>query len=200
MLDVGEYLMISTCVFIFDGLADSEIGLITYELHMRNKLPVRTMGLTGDCVTTGGGLRVLPEMTLDDLDVKDTSLVILPGGEMWNETFNETLAGWVIQRHEEGVVIAAICAATMFLAKTGIYDTGVKYTSNSLDYMKTFFPEYHGERDYVDTYAVSDQGVITASGAAPHEFAYQILKTLEIYDDKVLVEFAEFWNCRDVTA
>jgi len=83
--------MKDTCVFIFDGLADWEIGLITYELNTVNKLPVRTMGMTGDCVTTGGGLRVLPEMTLDDFDVKDTSLLILPGGEMWNETFNETL-------------------------------------------------------------------------------------------------------------
>lgn len=192
--------MNDTCVFIFDGLADWEIGLITYELRTVNKLPVRTVGLSNAPITTGGGLTVLPDMILDALDVKNTSLVILPGGEMWNETFNPTLAEQVLHWHQAGAVIAAICAATMFLAKAGLYDGGVKHTSNSLDYMRYYFPEYRMQKNYTDTFAVSDQGIITASGAAPNEFAYQILKTLKIYDAEVLAEFAEFWNVRGLTA
>lgn len=34
-------------------------------------------------------------------------------------------------------------------------------------------------------------------GGAPFEFAYEVLKELEVYDEEVLAEFAEFWGCRD---
>jgi hypothetical protein len=35
-------------VLVFDGLADWEIDLITYELNTLNALPVKTVGLTID--------------------------------------------------------------------------------------------------------------------------------------------------------
>jgi putative intracellular protease/amidase len=94
------------------------------------------------------------------------------------------------------VPIAAICGATVFLAKTGIFKDGIQHTSNSLDYLQNTVPEYSEQAFYMDAYAVSDEGVVTASGAASVEFTYQILKTLQVYNDEVLGEFAEFWNCR----
>ena len=183
-------------VLIFDGLADWEIGLATYELNTRNAIKVTTVGLTKTSIRTGGGLKVLPDIALSEIEPENTALLILPGGEMWHDTFDEELAKTVIQLHKTGVPIAAICGATVFLAKTGIFKDGIQHTSNSLDYLQNTVPEYKEQTLYKDTYAVSDQGVITASGAASVEFTYQILKTLQVYDDEILDEFAEFWNCR----
>lgn len=56
--------------------------------------------------------------------------------------------------------------------------------------------DYEEQVFYRDTHAVSDQGIITASGLANVEFTYQILKTLKVYDGAVLAEFAELWGCR----
>jgi len=177
-------------VLVFDGLADWEIGLITFELNVRNDIKVTTIGFTGDPIETGGSLRVLPDMALSKVNLDDVGLLILPGGGMWHDTFPQDLAQVVIRLHEMGVPVAAICGATVFLAK------GVQHTSNALEYLQQFVPEYDSQASYQDAYAVSDKGIITAGGLASVEFTYQILKTLQVYDDEVLGEFAELWNCR----
>ncbi len=44
-------------------------------------------------------------------------------------------------------------------------------------------PEYSGEKNYVEAFAVSDQNIITANGVAPIEFAREIFIKLELYDE-----------------
>lgn len=183
-------------LLVVDGLADWEIGLITYELNTRNAIPVTTIGLTLEPIRTGGGLRVVPDISLAEIAPDNAALLILPGGDWWNTTFDKDLERVVLQLHARGALIAAICGATTFLAQTDIFSKGIKHTSNSLEYLQRTVPSYNEQAFYRDTYAVSDQGVITAGGAANVEFTYEILKALKVYDDAVLSEFADFWNCR----
>ncbi len=184
-------------VLVFDGLADWEIGLVTYELNTRNKILVETVGFTTDPATTGGGLTVLPDITLVDVVPAETAMLILPGGEMWHELESPELVRLLGELRAAGIPVAGICSATTFLARAGLSEPDIKHTSNALPYLKDVVPDYTGEANYVDAYAVSDRGVITAAGGAPFEFAYEILKELGVYDDEVLAEFAEFWDCRD---
>jgi putative intracellular protease/amidase len=183
-------------VLVFDGLADWEIGLITFELNTRNGIKVTTVGFNKEPVRTGGGLKVLPDIALSEIDPENAALLILPGGGMWHDVFPQDLAQVVVRLHEMGVPVAAICGATVFLAKAGILKEGIQHTSNALEYLQQFVPEYDSQASYQDAYAVSDKGIITAGGLASVEFTYQILKTLQVYDDEVLGEFAELWNCR----
>ena len=69
-------------VLVFDGLADWEIGLITFELNARNNIQVTTVGFTGEPIETGGSLRVLPDVALSEIDLDDVGMLILPGGGM----------------------------------------------------------------------------------------------------------------------
>ena len=101
----------------------------------------------------------------------------------------------VVRLHEMGVPVAVICGATVFLAKAGLFK-GIQHTSNALEYLQQFASEYDAQDFYRDAYAVSDKGIITAGGLASVEFTYQILKTLQVYDEEILGEFAEFWSCR----
>lgn len=185
-------------VLVFDGLADWEIGLISYELNSRNGIPVETVGWDLEPVRTGGGLRILPDGVLSDIRPEGTALLILPGGEMWHGPFDQELGELVLRLHAAGVPVGAICGATVFLARSGLLKADIQHTSNSLAYLQEMAPEYGDEAYYREAYAVSDQGVITAGGLASVEFAYHILKTLGVYDEGVLAEFAEFWNCRGV--
>lgn len=184
-------------VFVFNGLADWEIGLVTYELNTRNDLHVLTVGYTCDPITTGGGLTVLPDLALADLNPDDVRALILPGGEMWHVRFDDELASIVLDLHARGIPIAAICGATVFLARAGIIRPGVAHTSNALSYLQEMVPGYAAAADYRDKRAVTDQGIITAGGGAPFELAYHVLKLLGLYDEVVLAEFAEFWGCCD---
>lgn len=108
-------------VLVFDGLSDWEIGLVTYELNTRNAIPVTTVGFSKQPIKTGGGLTVLPDIALAEIDLDSAGLLILPGGEMWHSVFDDELAGIVQQLHQRGVPVAAICGATVFLAKAGLF-------------------------------------------------------------------------------
>ena len=77
------------------------------------------------------------------------------------------------------VTVAAICAATAFLAKLGIYRFA-RHTSNGLEYLKKQVPEYTDEKMYINEPCVSDKNLITANGAAMIEFAYKIFVHFEV--------------------
>ena len=183
-------------ILVFDGLADWEIGLVSYELNTRNSVPVETVGLTRDAIVTGGGLRVVPDMAAEEALASDSRMLILPGGEMWHSVSDERLEELVRSHVESGVPVAAICAATSYLAGLGLFDSGISHTSNALAYLEQVVPGYSAGEHYVEAYAVSDAGFITAGGEASREFAYEILRELGVSDDEVLAEFAEFWGCR----
>src|SRR5690349_16613651 len=81
-------------VFVFDGLADWEIGYLTAGIHnpefhaAPGSLAIRTVGLTDKPVRTTGGLRVLPDMTLDKLRPGASAMLVLPGGDPWDRKKN----------------------------------------------------------------------------------------------------------------
>ena len=183
-------------VLVFDGLADWEIGLVTFELHTRNGIDLRTVGFGKENIKTGGGLTIVPDLELSQMDLDNVGLIILPGGDIWHHLANGELQEAVVQLHRKGVPVAAICGATLFLAKVGILKEGMRHTSNSVDYLSKNVTEYAEQALYVDEYAIGDRNVITASGVASIEFTYEILKMLRVYDEAGLAEFAEFWQCR----
>ena len=47
-------------------------------------------------------------------------------------------------------------------------------------------PDYRDEAFYVDELAVSDRGIVTASGLGSVEFAREIFRVLKLYDDNDL--------------
>ena len=183
-------------ILVFDGLADWEIGLVSYELNTRNAILVETVGLSDGPIVTGGGLRVVPDIRIDAALPADSAMLILPGGEMWHSVTDQRIEELVRSHKDADVPVAAICAATSYLARLGVFDAGISHTSNALEYLEQVVPDYKADAHYVEAHAVSDGGIITAGGEASREFAYEILKALGVYDEEVLAEFAEFWGCR----
>ena len=75
-------------LYAFDTMADWEYAYITTVLQMEarggdDRYRLVVAGAGTEPVTTLGGLRVLPETTLDDLDESDVDLLLLPGGNTW---------------------------------------------------------------------------------------------------------------------
>ena len=142
-----------------------------------------TVGLSEAPVRSMGGLRVLPDRTLEGLDPAAVRLLILPGGEMWEglppraviEPTLKVLRG-------AGVPVAAICAATLALARAGLLDDHA-HTSNERAYLERMVPEYAGGHRYVNSLAVRDRGLITASGLGPIEFAREIFEELQVFSE-----------------
>jgi putative intracellular protease/amidase len=172
-------------VVIFDGFADWEPAHALAELRRWGKRTVRTAGFTGDPVVSMGGLRVMPDVELASIRREDVELLMLPGGDLWQSgdyprsTLESLIAGLLVVE----TPIAAICAGTVALARAHALDDR-RHTSNMRSYLPAYAPEYSGGAHYVESAAVSDRHVITASGLAPVDFARAIFAELGIFSAK----------------
>ncbi|HOI96265.1 MAG TPA: type 1 glutamine amidotransferase family protein [Syntrophobacter fumaroxidans] len=176
-------------LFVFDTLSDWEpayavAGINNPAFQARpQRYRVRTVGLTTDRVRTMGGVTVLPDMGLDDLEPSRSAMLILPGGMTWEEGGNTGAVEMARNFLATGVPVAAICGATAGLARAGLLD-GLQHTSNTLEYLKA--TNYEGAANYLDQAAVTDGDLITAGGASPLEFAREIFRRLDVYETATL--------------
>lgn len=169
-------------LLVFDGLADWEPAHILCELRKSGQYEVKTVGFSGEPITTMGGITILPDKTLDDVVAADTAVFILPGGHMWEQQSNEPLQALLRDLHAQGVPLAAICGATLEIARAGL-TYQVQHTSNVLEYLQGLVPGYSDQDYYVNEFAVTDQNIVTANGLGSVEFAREILKLLDVYNE-----------------
>ncbi|HEX8692631.1 MAG TPA: type 1 glutamine amidotransferase family protein [Longimicrobium sp.] len=180
-------------VLVFDGFADWEPALATAELNKSGRFTVRTVGFTPGPAVSMGGLRVTPDLPLSQVEPERAAVFILPGGDMWEAGPREELWPMLRGLERDEVPVAAICAATVEVVRAGLH-RGRRHTSNGLEYLRSFVPAYDGEADYVPDLSACDRGLITASGAAPVEFARDILGTLDVYDASDLKAWFELFK------
>ncbi len=72
-----------------------------------------------------------------------------------------------------------------------------QHTSNDLEYTKTLCPTYNGESFYQQQPAVVDGDLITASGVAALDFAYAVLKKLEVFLPATLDAWYQLYQTHD---
>lgn len=176
-------------LFIFDSFADWEpaqaiAGINNPAFQAEpGRYRVRTVGVNIEPVTSMGGVTVLPDITLSELEPGHSAMLILPGGGGWDDEQHPEAIEKTRQFLAAGVPIAAICGATAGLALAGILDER-KHTSNAREYLAA--TSYQGAALYQDQPAVTDGNVITASAMTALDFAYHIFKKLDLYEEKKL--------------
>ena len=165
---------------IFDGYADWELGNVLAELKRIGSVDVVTVGFSKDTVISMGGLHVIPDITLEEMDFIDILIFIVPGGCLWEGNYPKTEIEDMLGLLEKaGIPVAAICAATTVLAQAGILENR-EHTSNSMAYLEKMVPNYNGHGNYVNSLSVCDRHVITASGLGSVDFTREILDELEL--------------------
>ena len=187
-----KYKMKVHCL-VFEGFSDWEPAFALPELR-KNSVEIISVGFSKKEVTSLGGLRVMPDEDLFKLNLADIKTLIIPGGSFWeNEAPNEFIS-LVKELHFGGTLVAAICGATILLARAGLLDS-CKHTSNFLGYLKKQAPSYKGESYYVSSeLAVSDKNIITASGLGAIEFAKVLLTTLGVFDEEKATAWLNFFK------
>ncbi len=180
-------------IFLFDGYSDWEIAYLAPELNKSENHELIYISENGNSVKSMGGLEVKPSSSLSGVDTKELELLILPGGEYWEKDNPKEIRTLLESVYEFEKPIAAICAATTFLGKSGILDN-VMHTSNDLNYLKGIAPEYKGENNYQNTLAITDKNIITANGIAPIEFAREVFRKVSLYDDETLEKWFQLFK------
>ncbi|MFF0091431.1 type 1 glutamine amidotransferase family protein [Streptomyces canus] len=182
---------------VYDTYADWETGHATAYLA-RAGYEIRTAGPSCEPVTSVGGLRVQPACALDDVRPSESSLLILPGADLWDA--GDDLAPFARKAREfldAGVPVAAICGATAGLAREGLLDDR-EHTSAVSFYLAA--TGYGGGERYVDADAVTDRGLITAGPTEPVAFAREIFRLLGVYDGEVLDAWYRLFHDSDAEA
>ncbi len=169
-------------ILVFDGFADWEPAHAVCGIAMSGKLEIITVGFSAEPIRSMGGLKVVPDITLEQVVPSQAAIFILPGGAMWEQSPNPKVIQLLQDLKTAGVLVAAICGATLEVARAGLTHS-VRHSSNALEYLKKFFPDYQDEAFYVNEPAVSDELLITAGGVYSLEFAREIFRKLETFSE-----------------
>jgi putative intracellular protease/amidase len=186
---------------VYDTLADWETGHLVAELRSGRftgtAFDVVTVGQSPDPITTMGGIRVLPDAILADLDPAQSDLLVLAGADMWDAGGGEPWAAAARRFLDVGVPVAAICGATAGLARAGLLDERA-HTSAAAEYLAA--TGYAGGARYVDARAVVDRDLITAGPQSPVQFARVTLQRLGLASEETLEAYEALFDRGDATA
>ncbi|MCR5289327.1 MAG: glutamine amidotransferase [Treponema sp.] len=186
--------MITIYVYLLATLADWEIAPVTAELNSKRffkaeapKIVVKTVSLTKEPVTTMGGLTIIPDGTIDDIEISEKTVLLLPGADTWADTKHDAIIQKASALLSCGGTVCAICGATVALANAGFFNER-PHTSNGKGFLEMFCtPEtYSGQKYYVDQPAVRDGNLITASATGALPWAKLILEKLGVFSPETL--------------
>ncbi len=180
-------------IFLFNGYSDWEIAYLAPELKKSDAFDLIYLSADGRPVTSMGCFSVMPDASLAEIQAGDVAMLILPCGDAWDRGGNAEVDSLVESMAAKGKPIAAICAATAYLARKGYLDH-VKHTSNALVYLKAVAPQYAGEALYIDEPVVSDRNIITANGTVPVDFARAVFACLGLYDQQTLERWYQLFK------
>lgn len=169
-------------LIVFDGFADWQSAHACAMIQDKEGPVVRTVGLTRAAVLSWGGLRVKPDMVIDDVAADDACMMIVPGGALWEAGQPEAVTAALRTFRAADVPVAAIGSGTLTLARAGLLGS-TRHTSDGLYYLRNHVPEYRDDAYYVNVLGVSDNGLITANGAGEVEFAHEIIKALSLLEE-----------------
>lgn len=179
-------------LYVFDTMSDWEIGYLTAEINTgryfrKDATPVKlvTVGADKNPITTMGGMKVTPEISVEECIIGSGDMLILAGGETWTAPVHNSILEKASESLANGNYVAGICGATFGLAQKGLLDT-TRHTSNDLGYLKMMIPNYVGESHYEYKGAVTDNNLITAAGIAPLEFTVEVMKALGVWKETTL--------------
>ena len=187
--------MFTIYVYVLDTLADWEIGHVTAELNsgrfFKEGAPCVSLKMVSDSkesIHTTGGLTIVPDLLIDDIMVSETSMLLLPGANTWNDPKH----GAIIKKASEflslGATVCAICGATAALANFGLLDQR-PHTSNGAGFLEMVSPGYRGQSFYIDKPSIADSNLITASCTGALLWAKQIIERLGVFQSDTL----DFW-------
>lgn len=192
--------MFTIYVYTLDTMADWEIGYVTAELNsgrfFKKDAPdvlVKTVGISKEPVKTMGGLNIIPDCVIDDIAVNDKSVLLLPGGNTWDDPKHGTIIKKAIELLSVGATVCAICGATVALAHAGLLDQH-PHTSNGAGFLEMFCPSYKGAAYYVDKPSVVGDNLITASASGALPWAKQIIEHLGVFRADTLEEWYAYFN------
>lgn len=163
-------------LFLAEGFEEIE-ALTPVDVLRRGGIDVKTVSI-GDTLSVMGahGIEVKADLMLKEYDEEYAEMIVLPGGSLGTKNLGESgrVREIILSAVENGLYVAAICAAPTILAKMGLL-TGLKATC----YPSLASVLIDSKVKYKNDKVVCDKQFITSMGAGTSgEFAFTLVDKL----------------------
>ena len=190
---------------ILDEFADWEAAFLSSALNDKNITKNYTTNFASidkNLKKSMGNLKVLPDLTLKEIDENDIDGLVLIGGRTWRSQIEETNTKIVELvkkfKNNPNKVVGAICDAAYFLATNGLLNDR-KHTVNSFDEIKDN-SNYTNSKNFVEMESVIDGNLVTAKGDSPIHFAKNVMMALGDIPEKNVNLFFDIYTIGFVKA
>ena len=190
---------------ILDEFADWETAFLSSALNDKNITKNYTTNFASidkNLKKSMGNLKVLPDLTLKEIDENDVDGLVLIGGRTWRsqiEEINTKIVELVKKfKNNPNKVVGAICDAAYFLATNGLLNDR-KHTVNSFDEIKDN-SNYTNAKNFVEMESVIDGNLVTAKGDSPVHFAKNVMMALGDIPEKNVNLFFDIYTIGFVKA
>lgn len=157
--------------FLANGFEDIE-ALAPVDILRRGGVDIKTVSITGsELVETAHGVTLKADLTIEEADLSDADMLLLPGGLPGATNLNdhEGVRKALLAQAAKGGRIGAICAAPLVLGSLGLLEgkSATCYPG---------FEKYMTGANYTRELFTIDGNIITGEGpAATLPYAYAIL-------------------------
>lgn len=190
---------------ILDEFADWEAAFLSSGLNDKNitkNYITNFASIDKNLKKSMGNLKVLPDLTLKEIDENDVDGLVLIGGRTWRSQTEETNTKIVELvkkfKNDPNKVVGAICDAAYFLATNGLLNDR-KHTVNSFDEIKDNL-NYTNAKNFVEMESVIDGNLVTAKGDSPIHFAKNVMMALGDIPEKNVNLFFDIYTIGFVKA
>ena len=190
---------------ILDEFADWEAAFLSSGLNDKNitkNYITNFASIDKNLKKSMGNLKVLPDLTLKEIDENDVDGLVLIGGRTWRSQIEETNTKIVELvkkfKNNPNKVVGAICDAAYFLATNGLLNDR-KHTVNSFDEIKDN-SNYTNAKNFVEMESVIDGNLVTAKGDSPIHFAKNVMMALGDIPEKNVNLFFDIYTIGFVKA
>ena len=188
-------------MYIQDTMADFEHGYLMHALSLQTmlrepKIKLLTVSKEKKPIKTVGGITIVPDCDLSDIDTADIDALLLIGADSWLNNEQDDVLELASKLLQENILVGAICGATLGLAEKGILDNRY-HTSNASFYLSQMSKHYQGHSYYKDEIAVQDGKLITASSAGSLLWSKLIVEELGLYSKTTVEAWFNYFSTGD---
>ena len=110
-------------ILLAPGFEESE-GIVPADLLRQAQVDTALVSLSGGTVTGAHNITVCADLTLDQVDLEQAEMIVLPGGgtgveNLWND---ERVSALIQEAARRDIWLAALCAGPVLLARWGLLD------------------------------------------------------------------------------
>jgi len=161
-------------ILLYDDCCIYEIVILNYFLKC-TKSEMLLCSVDGQTIRAMEGYSIHCDISIDEIDCSSVRSFIVPGGDI-SKIVQKIVLDMLHKLNDKKVIIAGICAGVDMLDKAGILKETASTHSSDFD-------------------CVSDKNIITARANAYVDFAIEVGKALELFEDEAdLQETIEFWK------